>query len=105
MPTLHMPATHDCPIGQTVPQPPQFFGSVLRLASQPLASLPSQLPKPPLQPMSTQLPALQLPLPLVKVQGRPHMPQLGSDEVRSVSQPLPRLPSQLPKLLLQIAPH
>ena len=35
---------------QTTPQPPQWLGLVVRLTSQPLAKLPSQLPKPAAQP-------------------------------------------------------
>jgi len=33
-------------MGQTTPQAPQFFASVVRLASHPFAAAPSQLAKP-----------------------------------------------------------
>jgi hypothetical protein len=32
---VHLPATHDCPAWQVVPQPPQLFGSELRSAHVP----------------------------------------------------------------------
>ena len=41
---VQAPRTHDCPLAQRVPHAPQFAGSALVLASQPLAALPSQLP-------------------------------------------------------------
>src|SRR5438132_54599 len=55
--------------------------------------------------MRTQVAFVQLPVPLANVHALPHMPQFAGDVSRSVSQPLPRLPSQLPKLVLQAAPH
>ena len=42
---MHTPFTHACPL-QDFPQAPQFSGSDANVASQPLAALPSQLPKP-----------------------------------------------------------
>src|SRR5438046_10707251 len=56
---------------QALPQAPQFFGSLLRLASQPLAASPSQSLNGGLQIAITHLPFMQLPLPLAKLQGLP----------------------------------
>src|SRR5579884_762675 len=44
--TEHTPAEHVAPVAQACAQPPQLFGSVARLASQPLAGLRSQSAKP-----------------------------------------------------------
>src|SRR4051794_37829658 len=47
--TWHAPFTHDPAL--TFPHIPQFFGSVLRFASQPFPAIASQSPKPALHPM------------------------------------------------------
>ena len=45
-------ATEFCGVTQTLPQVPQWVAVVLVLVSQPLAAIPSQLPKPMLQAVS-----------------------------------------------------
>lgn len=81
-----------------LPHIPQWV-VLLSAVSQPLAMLPSQLPKPVVQPASAHVPALHEALPLANEHALPHIPQcvvLLSD----VSQPLAMLPSQLPKSAL-----
>jgi hypothetical protein len=58
------------------PHPPQFEGLLRVSVSQPLAALPSQLPKPVLQAAMAQTPAAHVPVALVKVHARPQAPQL-----------------------------
>jgi hypothetical protein len=82
------------------PQAPQFV-VVRRLASQPFAALPSQLPQPPPQPENVHVPVAQLaPTAFDGLQAAPHAPQLAVVR-RLVSQPFGALPSQLPKPALQ----
>ena len=77
---------------QGVPQPPQWV-SVVSGASQPLASMPSQLPTPALQALIAQLPEPQVAVAPARVQAVPHEPQ--SVVVRSErSQPFAIVPSQ-----------
>ncbi|MFO0606248.1 MAG: hypothetical protein U0324_23945 [Polyangiales bacterium] len=62
-------------VGQTLPQRPQCEGDVLRLTSQPLTSLPSQLPNPALQ-STPQVDAAQVAVALAGTgQAYPHAPQ------------------------------
>lgn len=84
---------------QTVPQPPQLV-RVFRRLSHPLAPLPSQLPKPLLQVPRRQLPVLQLSLAFARLQVFPQPPQFVRVFKRA-SQPLPAVPSQSSKPLLQ----
>jgi len=71
---------------------------VVSEVSQPLASLPSQLPKPALQPPRPHTPARHAAVPLAgDAQRIPHAPQCKALSVVLVSQPLVSLPSQLPK--------
>ena len=79
-----------------VPHAPQLPALVVRLVSQPLLAMPSQLPQPGAQ-LGTQLPAVQVVVPCGLVHESPHEPQLATLFVRFVSQPLLPLPSQLPK--------
>jgi hypothetical protein len=81
--------------------PPQLSGSVCRFFSQPLAALASQLPKPGLHAM-LQLPVVQLGVPLVALQARPHPPQFSALVFVLVSQPLPYWPSQFANGALQL---
>jgi hypothetical protein len=74
------------------------------LTSQPLASLLSQLSKPPLHDAIWQLPVAQVALALARVQGTPQPPQLLF-VLSGVSQPLLGLPSQLWKPPLQLGEH
>jgi hypothetical protein len=46
---LQSPLTHVFPVGQTVPQLPQWFELLVRFISQPSAYKPLQLPNPVLQ--------------------------------------------------------
>jgi hypothetical protein len=73
------------------------------LISQPLAELPSQLPKPALQVMP-QSPAAQVAVPLVLLQTVLQPPQCVG-VLRLVSQPLAALPSQSPKPGAQAIPQ
>jgi hypothetical protein len=75
---------------------PQWVTDVLRLTSQPLFTLPSQLPQPELHVMA-QAPPLQLGTPFVALQTTAQLPQLFTFELTFSSQPLPATPSQLPQ--------
>jgi hypothetical protein len=79
---------------QPVPQVPQFV-SVFSEASQPLAGLLSQLPKPALQEIA-QLPPEQLAVPFTVLHALPQPPQCRTLLVTFVSQPFAALPSQSP---------
>jgi hypothetical protein len=78
---------------------------VLVCVSQPLASIPSQLPKPMLHITSEHLPALHDAVALFREQGTPHAPQCNNDVLVSVSQPLPAIMSQFPRPALQVNPQ
>jgi hypothetical protein len=80
---------------QGVPQEPQL-DSVSREVSQPLAWLPSQLPHKESQLTMRHWPVAQDSLAWARLQVFPQPPQLES-VVRSVSQPLEWVPSQLPQ--------
>ena len=67
---------------------------VLRGVSQPLATLPSQSPKPELQDDIAQVPVAQLEVALARLHETPHAPQLAV-VLSDASQPLLGLPSQL----------
>ena len=82
-----------------MPQPPQLLSSLRRSVSQPLESIPSQLPQPTLQLWMWQLSPEQEAVALFREQVVPQDPQLES-ESSVFSQPLPQLPSQLPQPLL-----
>jgi hypothetical protein len=98
----HAPAVHSCAIEQTVPQPPQFAGSLAVAASQPFAAFMSQFAKPMLQAPSPHAPAAHAAAALAgAAQLRPHIPQLVTVVLVLVSQPFARFMSQLPKP----APH
>jgi hypothetical protein len=86
---------------------PQFVFDVFVFVSQPLATLPSQLPQPALQLASWQPPPTQPAVPFgYDGQALPHVPQLDADVWRFVSQPFDcALPSQLPKPELQAMAH
>jgi hypothetical protein len=77
-------------------QLPQWVGLVVVLVSQPLATLPSQLPKPAEQAIE-QEPPEQLGVPFTEEHAVPHAPQFAALVFVLVSQPFPALPSQLPK--------
>jgi hypothetical protein len=76
------------------------------LVSQPLAAIPSQLPKPALHAMTAHAPALQVSVAFGRLHARPHAPQWARAVLVLVSQPLAAIPSQLAKPALQRAmPH
>lgn len=89
-------------VGQILPQTPQLFTLVLRLTSQPLATLPSQLANPALQAMP-QLPPAHDGVPLLLLHTLPQPPQLPALVFTLTSQPLAGLPSQSAKPALQLA--
>jgi hypothetical protein len=71
---------------QALPQAPQCKRLVLRLASQPLPTLASQLPNPTLQEM-LHAPSAQDAVPLVPLQALPQLPQLARLVLLLTSQP------------------
>ena len=90
------------PIPQTVPHVPQLASSVCRLASQPSSLFMLQLPKPASQTVMPQpTPATQTPGVFGRAQALPQVTQFEV-VVRSASQPLVALPSQLPNPVLQV---
>jgi hypothetical protein len=101
--TRHEPEAHVAePFAteQPTPQPPQCV-VLLSGVSQPLLALPSQLPKPVVQPASAHEPALHAAVPFAYEHDRPHIPQ-WLVEVSGVSHPLLALPSQSPKPALHV---
>lgn len=97
----HVPARHDgVPFTEehTVPQLPQLVGLEETFASHPLvrASL-SQLPQP-LSQAIEHAPAEHAGVPWLVLHAAPHAPQCCGLVSRSVSQPLPGLPSQSPSV-------
>jgi hypothetical protein len=86
-----------------VPQLPQLVALVSG-ASQPLAALPSQSPKPAEQVETPQTPPTQLGVPPVVEQTWPQVPQLLTPVI-DVSQPLFGLPSQSAKPGAQVGAH
>jgi hypothetical protein len=77
----------------TVEQVPQCVASVLRLTSQPLDALPSQLENPVLQ-VIEHTPAAHDGVPLVELHAVTQLPQWTGSVLMSVSQPFDTLPSQ-----------
>jgi hypothetical protein len=104
----HVPAAHVAvpPLGapHALPQRPQCARVVLVLASQPLAALLSQSPKPALH-INEHAPALQAGVPLAAAHAFAQRPQCATLDVVSVSQPLAGLPSQSAKPAAQRTPH
>ncbi len=99
-PKVQTPLTHDSAAlarSQTAPQAPQLARLVFVLVSQPLAALPSQLPRPGLHVETPQTPPTQFGVPPVAGQTLPHVLQLLTSEFVFVSQPLFGLPSQFLK--------
>jgi hypothetical protein len=79
-----------------VAQLPQWVGLFVVLVSQPLATLPSQLPKPD-EHVIEQVPAEHAGVPLADEHAAPQPPQFAVLVLMLVSQPFDVLPSQLPK--------
>jgi hypothetical protein len=92
LPVAHVAVA--CARAQAAPQAPQL-ASVLRVASQPLPSVPSQFPYPPLQDPIAHEPVAHVAVAFTREQGVPHEPQFVT-VVRGVSQPFELLPSQSP---------
>src|SRR4051794_5611030 len=78
----HAPPPHVSPPPHTTPQAPQLLLSLLRLVSQPLPTLPSQLPKPALHDDTAHALAMQVGVALARLQALPHAPQLDTLDVR-----------------------
>jgi hypothetical protein len=100
--STHAPATHVSMPWHTVPQTPQFIGSLWTFASQPFPGLPSQSVQPESQFATVHAPAAQPAVACGTVQMLPHAPQfIGSVPVWT-SHPLAMLPSQLLKPVWQL---
>jgi len=98
---MQTPPLHAVCVGRHwCPQLPQLFRSVCRLTQPRVHAV-----KPVLQ-VDPQVPALQTAVAFEgAVQTVPQAPQLFTELLRFVSQPLPALLSQLPKPALQVIPH
>ncbi len=81
------------------------FEFVVRSSSQPLARLPSQLPQPLAHEAMPHTPAVHEATACAKLQTTPQALHAVGVVFKFVSQPLARLPSQLPKPVLQVSPH
>ena len=94
-----------CPVGHTIPQPPQLRASTLVLISQPLATWPSQFAKPGLQVAIAHTPLTHAAVAFGKVQTMPQPPQLAEPVKMLVSQPSARVPLQLANPALHVPTH
>jgi hypothetical protein len=95
---LHAPEAHavvPCPLVHVSPHAPQF-ALVSSATSHPFATFLSQSPKF-VAHVIEHAPSTQLAAPLLLLQTFPHAPQLFTFVCVFTSQPLPALPSQLPK--------
>ncbi len=95
----HTPALQEgVPLGtaQTRPQAPQWRTSSASTVSQPLASMPSQSPRPMVQLATPHIPARQVGVAPEAVHATPQRPQWAGLTRTSVSQPLSGLLSQSP---------
>jgi hypothetical protein len=101
----HAPATHPCPVGQTVPQAPHWLALVRVSVSQPLRASPSQSAKPALQ-VRPHWPSVQVGVVLGRAgQARPQAPQCATLVRGSASQPLAARLSQSRKPPLHARVH
>jgi hypothetical protein len=75
------------------------------VASQPLAAVASQSPKPALHIATVHAPAAHPAVAFATVHVRPHAPQLATSVAVATSQPLAAIESQSPKPALHVAPH
>lgn len=89
---------------QLLPQPPQCAFVLVVLVSQPLVSVPSQLPHPELQLMPQAL-EVQVGVPFVELHALLQPPQCVGFVAVLISQPFDALLSQLPKPALHVMPH
>lgn len=99
--TEHRLSTQVVPDPHTTPQPPQWLLLFVTLISQPFATEPSQLAKPPLQAPRPQVLDAQIAEAFANVQMFPQRPQLREFVAREVSQPLPGTASQSAKPVRQ----
>jgi hypothetical protein len=97
----HDPRLQTKPAGHTLPHAPQLALLALRSASQPLAALPSQSPKPALH-ATPQAPLAHAGPALGTWQRFTHAPQRWGSLLRLVSQPLAGSPSQSPHPCRQV---
>jgi hypothetical protein len=107
-PSRHAPPAHDAPaLGRLHARPhaPQLLTSAPTLVSQPSASTPLQLEKPPLHAPMRQLASAHTVAALARRHARPQAPQCSMAARRLVSQPVEATLSQSPKPALQVSPH
>ncbi len=103
--TVQIPAAHAAVANgseHAVAHDPQLATEVRKSASQPLAVLPSQLPKPALQLAITQAPATHDGVAFASKHAALQAPQLATDVLRSVSHPFAVFPSQSPRPGMQV---
>jgi hypothetical protein len=92
----HCPAAQVVPAAHARPHAPQWLASVAVLTSQPLAALPSQLAKEPLQPTTAHCPPAHMAVALARLHGLLHDPQWASELPVGTSQPFAAARSQSP---------
>jgi len=105
---VHDPTVQEVPTQPGVPfwtahtlvHEPQAFTLLVRVVSQPLPALASQLPKPAAQAIE-HVPEAQLGVPLTVLQALPQLPQLERFVLVLVSQPLALTLSQFPNGVVQ----
>jgi hypothetical protein len=108
VPKVHVPPTQEAlALGKTqrLPQLPQWLMLLRWSTSQPLLTLPSQLPKPVLQVIDTHTPPAQVGIPLVSLQLRLQAPQCRTSVLRSTSQPSVSVPLQSPRGAMHAPPN
>ncbi len=103
--TWHVPPEQNCPAAQAFPQAPQFALLLVMFTSQPSAAVPLQFAKPALQLEMPQVLAEQLAVAFGTEHTMLQPPQFVALLVVFVSQPLLRLPSQLPRPVLHVMPQ
>ena len=101
---LHVPWLH--PLGQVLPQPPQFLGSLAELTSHPFAGLPSQSRNTPMHEATLHTERTHVSIALFLLHAVPQPPQLlGSIPTFTQAALVPFAHSVGAKRLLQEAPH
>ncbi len=104
-PSEHAPPEHAAPAfgnEHALPHDPQCETFVDELTSQPLAALPSQLRKAPLQLATVHAPPEHPAVAFASEHAFPHAPQWATVFDTFVSQPFAAVPSQLPKPAVQL---
>jgi hypothetical protein len=92
---LHTPAEHTVPGAHARPHAPQSMFVVVGV-SQPLASVPSQLPQPAMQPAMPHAPPTHEDTAFAALHTLPHAPHAVGVVFRLVSHPFDARPSQSP---------